>query len=874
MLSVNDVVNMISGVKTEIQIPKNITFIVDESGSTGTNFTTGMSVLEKECSVVYEYILKNIHNNYNMYAFDSNCTEYPIRILKDENLVDLPTLSPKGSTCTHLPLVEINKKTIKPDLVILITDGQTNSAETILKAEINKFTESKIKFEIIAVSATNINLKTISQAEERGIPGMDLINYLANSVDKLTIYNQYHKDTPYEGATSSKINKSYLTFMGSKVEGRVHDYINVLLEKLNENKDNIDWGTSHLQFKKLVSEIGKLLSVYFITFPISHYFVETIVEKLKNICNAEDMTLERIMNIIKYGFECAKNEKPIMFTNFEQHIKEAVVKKAEFKTAIDTLKVQGTTLNIKKTICMPTNGACIINNKVIPMTNSLNAYPKSADQFGNVYFPCEENITDQSNHQAIRIALRELCSRLGFRDSRGPEPMFYVLNTMSLLFIKGFDLTIEHMQELQKLAIIQTSAEVMIAKEKYDGVGLYRQWKSGKVLPMHFSTPTVFHSSLYRDVKINPLKLEEPLWWALMMSMLGLFEEQRNIFNTALIAKGIEDEKTFLTFIRENYKDKVNGDIILDKIDGQPTSVFTLDYYNVDDEVYMLKRHGFCDTKTYYSKEEIDAYVKISGCVWCRHKPTMDEFELSNINKTNCLESLSKNMASCSPLTVSVEGEITNALFNKKFLINMIGITGAGKSTFAKKMHDYVISKGASCLIVSADKWSKRGHKGKQLQNSILKEITQFDKSSSEYKVIIVDICNENGPSSNCFGFNISDYNVTNFYPNLDKTNFDNYLCWCLRNVLTRPMHSEHTLYWLNPESAGVSTCIKVHNLKTNGLRKLLNLKTYLSFNEHSTLDEIMTQINSKASLYENYLTTKNMDTIIDEFIKSTGFNL
>ena len=56
----------------------------------------------------------------------------------------------------------------------------------------------------------------------------------------------------------------------------------------------------------------------------------------------------------------------------------------------------------------------------------------------------------------------------------------------------------------------------------------------------------------------------------------------------------------------------------------------------------------------------------------------------------------------------------------------MIGITGAGKSTVSKKIYDYVISKESSCLIVSADKWSKKGHKGKQLQTSVFNEIKKF----------------------------------------------------------------------------------------------------------------------------------------------------
>lgn len=872
MLSIKQIIESISTISTDAEKPKNITFIVDESGSTGAGFAAGINVLEKEISIVYEYILQHPNNNYNMYAFESGCVEYPIHIMKEEGLVNLPTLSPKGGTITHLPLVKINENPLKPDIVILLTDGETHSTELQLKTEINKFLEKKIRFEIIAVSAKNIDLNTISQAEERKIPGMDLINYLSNSVDKLIVYNQFHKDVPYEGATSSTINKKFLTFMGFKIDGHIHIYLNKLLTKLDEQKNNINWGLSNMSFKQLVSEIGKLLSVYFISFPIEHYFVTSIITKLLEICNIHDMTAERIYSIIKYGFDCTKNEKPILYTNFEHHVKEKIVKQAEFKNAIDALKIHGTTMNSEKTICMPTNGVCVINNQVVPLTQYLGSYPKSKDQYGNVYFGCDEDV----DGQATRIAFRELCALLGYRDSRGPEPAFYVLNEMSLMYIKGIELKSEHMTELLKLAIIQTSMETMIPGNKYDGIGLYKQWKSGKTLATHYSKPTQLHSSLHKDNKINPLKLEEPIWWALMMSMLGLFDEQKNTYQTALLAKGINDVNEFLIWIRDTYKDTVMGELNLFTIKPLPTSVFTLDPFESTDEVYILKKHGQCDTKTCYAKTEINSYVLTGGCVWCYHRPTWTEFELTAIDGTNQLEQLSKLIVNSSKLYVPIDAvgiaDTFTTVINNKILINMIGVTGSGKSTSSKKIYELITSNGGSCLIVSADKWSKKGLKGKQIQASINKEIKDFDSAHSKYKVIVVDICNENGPSSNCFGYDTSGYSSFNFYPNLDKTKFDEYQSWSLRNVLMRPIWDTTSLYWLNPVSAGVSTCIKVHNQKVTGLKKLLGgVVSGLFFNETASMDAIMAQINTKASAYDTYLANKNLDEVLIELIKSTG---
>ena len=59
MLSIKDIVKSITAVSTDAEKPKNITFVVDESGSTGAGFAAGINVLEKETSVVYEYILQH-----------------------------------------------------------------------------------------------------------------------------------------------------------------------------------------------------------------------------------------------------------------------------------------------------------------------------------------------------------------------------------------------------------------------------------------------------------------------------------------------------------------------------------------------------------------------------------------------------------------------------------------------------------------------------------------------------------------------------------------------------------------------------------------------------------------------------------------------
>jgi hypothetical protein len=161
------------------------------------------------------------------------------------------------------------------------------------------------------------------------------------------------------------------------------------------------------------------------------------------------------------------------------------------------------------------------------------------------------------------------------------------------------------------------------------------------------------------------------------------------------------------------------------------------------------------------------------------------------------------------------------------------------------------------------------------LQATIAKEIRDFDKRASAYKVIIVDICNENGPSTQCFGIDTIalGYQSFNYYPNLDKTKIDDYQCWCLRNVLNRPNCTERDNFWLNPVSAGVSTCIRVHNMKFAGIKNLLGLSTRMVFNESwQNLAAMMDLIREGADSYAEYLATQRQDEIILAFLKSTGF--
>lgn len=237
MTSITSFIEQICNNKTNTK-PLNYALVIDTSGSTDSYFVTGMKVLEKETSIISEFMLANPDNLYTLFSFNTTAKIHNVSILKEEQFVNMPNFIANGGTFTHTALELINREKVKYDVILLLTDGETNSSKDKLLNEMKIIVNNKTKLEIIAVSTSNFDMNTISQAEESTIPGMDLINMLVNDISKLTIYNKFHKDIPYEGATTSSIDKNKITFMGYTVDDFVPKFIDKLLNMLQNNKNS------------------------------------------------------------------------------------------------------------------------------------------------------------------------------------------------------------------------------------------------------------------------------------------------------------------------------------------------------------------------------------------------------------------------------------------------------------------------------------------------------------------------------------------------------------------------------------------------------------------------------------------------------------
>lgn len=273
------------------------------------------------------------------------------------------------------------------------------------------------------------------------------------------------------------------------------------------------------------------------------------------------------------------------------------------------LILKGTTLKSDKTIGI-SNDICIINHDVIKPKKSLGRYPNSMDEYGIVYFSLD-------NHQALRLAIYEYSKiKLNNLEPFGPSVLFIILSHMSLIYISG-SWKSEYIIELRKIAIIQMSI-------------YYEQLKNGFIPIINYSKLLTF-KNLYVNKMINPLQLSESLWWGLMMSMLGLYDEQEHsilFFNTK---NNIYYENQFLNFIVSKYQKNLKQQFILLNLESQ-ISVFTLEHFKFNQTIYVLMDHKKgnykCTCKTWYTLEEKNNYVKNKGCVYCHYIPRDNEYNV------------------------------------------------------------------------------------------------------------------------------------------------------------------------------------------------------------------------------------------------------
>ena len=483
--------------------------------------------------------------------------------------------------------------------------------------------------------------------------------------------------------------------------------------------------------------------------------------------------------------------------------------------------------------------------------------------------------------QALRIFIRGVAEKIGMPDARNSRYVPLLTCAIMLkMFLTGVDIDSTYMKLLQQIAIKQLSMNFVIGKDSYgkplyEAIGFYENFKNGILPPLHFSKAEN-HLALFTDPHINPFRMEQAIWWAAMMTMVGLFDEQLPHYEGALRVINIVEAGTpitrsaFLKFIFDEYNTQVSGNYVIAhvKIRQPRFSIFTMEVLPDDIDIFELQPHGDgCSTMTCATMEEIQNWFLPNGCPFCRHGVDFSDFK--QITQTDHIQKLEEFNATATTFKMKAAARAESAsssLGSSRGLFIMLqGTVGSGKTSARNEFVSQLREKypALNVEVFCPDDYSKTGAKnGVQIVKTNLQQFIQ----SPEFKIGLIDTCGEmykeENPNKFCFDTPIDGYDIKIFRPNFNVDDPKGYLSFSLENVLNRGMHSASTDYWLNHHSAGISTCVSVHSKKAKNLFKQNN---NFSVNERGSLTDILGLIEPHAHRYRSGLLSINVQ--VQDFI-------
>ena len=279
-----------------------------------------------------------------------------------------------------------------------------------------------------------------------------------------------------------------------------------------------------------------------------------------------------------------------------------------------------------------------------------------------------------------------------------------------------------------------------------------------------------------------------------------------------------------------------------------------------------------------YTKLTLDCFVEIGPKITCDDKPIFsnddkdifftEKRDLSTSVSPPCIPyhqpyipkvpavTVNKNNKHVKPVSLSHVKPVSLSTRIGKLVV-LKGTIGSGKTTISKKIKKLVENRGGVCIVEGMDKYVVKGLSFKDGFDKINKSISMMISMQCDDKVIVIDTCGESFTKYNCFGHNLSNWDIISIYPNIDsrKTHLDTYLSWSLRNVLRRNSSNANSDFNINPCDAGTDICITVHLKKA---RKLFGKKFKAVINNTYNLskDQLIDQLNEKANQHDKFLET------------------
>lgn len=155
-------------------------------------------------------------------------------------------------------------------------------------------------------------------------------------------------------------------------------------------------------------------------------------------------------------------------------------------------------------------------------------------------------------------------------------------------------------------------------------------------------------------------------------------------------------------------------------------------------------------------------------------------------------------------------------------LVALRGTVGAGKTTYAEALAQYVRSYGGTAYIEGTDQYCKTGSHIKDAVNTVMNNLSRLVHLKSRNvwdNVVIVDTCGSMYPdSTKYFNVDFNRWRIITVTPNYIDGHLDGYLAWSLRNVLSRGKVTNQCNFYLTPESQYTppAKCIEIHSKKAS----------------------------------------------------------
>lgn len=843
--------------------------LVDTSGSTSSQFTSSTTVYDR----IVDLVKTLPEPKFRIIFWNSTFIVYPYVVNRESIVQTMKTVGKVGGeTCPELAFNNVpdewyvkNGKTT----VYYITDGEIGSSHTVVANSIKNFvSKNLICLNILTVERKDTNLadlEEINKAAGNDVYKLLVANNLTGNVNKFTSYTLRYSD----GYSHIDKNTAPIGFIpyGSNYfsELRVNEFLVYL-------KETIDSSTSEDILLKIIQNLAVTLS----------YLVRDKPFSVRNDIISNFATLFKYTSIdsmlVNYMLVDSVQKEIIgqasVFSSYRAQLKD-LFRQANLLLQKDVKQ----SIGMEETfVTFPINGKIIVGNKR-QIDNSVtigkNKYPNSSIVLNNVLIPCfptSNRIDSLITNQCTRQWLRVVFSQYYKLDAQNDILIYVVLGTM-------LKVVLSDVNDLVKNSY-RTLATIMLQKKRLntDQTELEKLEKGDLPVP---NSGKIEHFYQFMDTVNNQLGLTlRPftLWYAICIALNNskLIQTQTahclsdvnndfpNIDSTQVLIT-LKPKVQMLTNFEIPSESALDYNCIItlesiEDIGGYKFLEHTSSYNAKCCPVYVISERGYHGMfgENNWATCPI-CYTRLGSHMFelVGPKPKIN-FELFN---ENVVDVFRQQVDVCKEVDV---GQRNDILSDKSFIVVMKGTVGSGKSTYSAAIKKYIESIGGYCTVQGTDQYCKNGASFKEAAGNVRAAFNKALSDSNNLRVVVVDTCGERSNGMTFFDINFKGWKKIEFYPNLDNTQMAKYFAWSLRNVIRRGKPSVKDNWYLN-STAGIQTCIDVHNKKASSLfnkNDLSSFKLPLTRNR----DDVLSFINSDADEYQNILDSKGS---IDDIIRN-----